>query len=220
MKKNDIFKLLFENSLYYEKMSEILRIYADMFYETSEPRCSYNHCRNRKVPVFVDPVIMNNFVSSAPRTFHWYCVNGKWLPREEHASRTCAIHIQEWIDHVIAREIIASSQSEIDRNLYLYTSTNFYDIARIFYSRRTEIPRSKRPKTAIVPYEKMEVKYTKKHTSCVVCYEEKTIVALGCDHTICFTCLQKIKTTCPYCRTEWKTGDCKRVKDLFEFVEE
>lgn len=39
---------------------------------------------------------------------------------------------------------------------------------------------------------------------CFICRESKQLVYLACFHSICTTCLSKIKDTCPFCRHSLK----------------
>ena len=46
---------------------------------------------------------------------------------------------------------------------------------------------------------------------CPVCYGTNKLIVLGCDHSVCVSCLKRLETgNCPYCRTEIVPSDCRR----------
>lgn len=181
--------------------------------------CTHVHCGRRVRAAPFDPVVMRVFTTHAP-SFPWRIVGNKCVTTRRRVSYTCTAHAQDWINYNIAVEVFDAvvAEREVSEVLFMYT-----DIPTLFINSHmyTEMPvqkvRSK--KTKVVPYLSMPLECTKKYVSCVVCYEDKNIVSLQCKHTICYSCLRKIKPSCPYCRAEWKFDTCKRVKDLVEIVE-
>jgi hypothetical protein len=48
--------------------------------------------------------------------------------------------------------------------------------------------------------------------ACPVCFEEKSLVRLTCQHSFCAECLHEWNTTCPLCRKPIKLGLTKYQK--------
>lgn len=200
--------------------------FANTFELTTDKKfCTHVDCVHYHIPVIkpVDPVIMYHFAFTAPLTFPWMLRSGKWSRTKTHVSQPCAIHFSEWVDHLIATEIVDATATgrTYDSDILSYSESAFLrDLVHNGNATTTRVRKPRRRvKPDVITYVDLPVVNTQKYTNCVICYTESNIVSFACNHTVCYDCLLKINKTCPYCRQPWVFKECKRVKDLFEIVE-
>jgi len=167
-------------------------------------------------------------------TFPWIHITmtKRWLPCELEYTLSCKEHMQEWVEHLIAGEVLwlVCNGWEIDRSIMsICPSSDFRDLVSLVSSSaeaRETVARKENAKKrdGRLKYEKMSPVQCRDPSSCVVCYTEENIVMFKCSHKVCFDCMVKLgkmseKKTCPYCRAIWKPSQCRRVCEQFEIIE-
>ena len=204
-------------------MASLLEVYADMFDVTSRQVCSHIFCRRRKRAI-TDSRTMMHFLTEAPVTFKWRIADTRtgWEPTEHRVSRTCLTHLSEWIDHLVAVDVIDAmiSGRPISETLCWHSTMFLRDVVRTEMGRDRANTSRPVPAGKMVQYKQMPLKHVRDPVSCVVCYTDEKIIEFKCGHNVCYDCLKKINRTCPYCRAGWEIGDCKRVKEMFEIIED
>ena len=75
-------------------------------------------------------------------------------------------------------------------------------------------------KTRIIPYNAMKLHVGVGIHECIVCYSESTIVLTKCNHPVCYSCLKRLKFSCPYRCGKSDPSECRRYESCVVIIED
>jgi hypothetical protein len=205
-------------------MAAILEVYESLFAVNNDTLfCS--HARCGRVASTPDNDLMEPMARHLQHSFRWMfnADRNRWIPTTEYSSRSCKQHRIEWIEHCIAVEVFCLGELGLQINrsiLEICPTSTIMGIISNMIERNAPRKRRQEPVRAkITEYNKLPLKCIRDPEMCVICYTEKKLVSLNCNHVTCYECLKKIKSSCPYCRTTWNIDKCFRLRERFEIVE-
>lgn len=203
---------------------ELMTIHFDAFHNASGNFCSYDGCHERAVQPADN--IMRSLYGQILYTFPWRYNrrNSRWTCIESEYTLSCLFHTVEWVEHVIAGEVLWRIYNNIPINRKileicpstmfrdvvagLCTDSSFYDDSNdlfenvdielgvgVFMEPEIDDEPPKPPKRVKTKYESLPLVWVRDSASCVVCYTNDKMTALKCGHNVCFDCLIKIHQT-------------------------